>query len=105
MKLLYTLVLLVSVAAPVAAQRAPTDTLPLDPNVTVGKLPNGLRYYIRVNRKPEARAELRLAGCPGLAPQSWKQVLEEEGFLHVLFPAEAQHRLGQQIVTPIEGSH
>ncbi|MEO8450716.1 MAG: insulinase family protein [Gemmatimonadota bacterium] len=34
--------------------------LPLDPAVTVGKLPNGLRYYIRVNHRPEKRAELRL---------------------------------------------
>ncbi len=74
MKLLYTLVLLVSVAAPVAAQRAPTDTLPLDPNVTVGKLPNGLRYYIRVNRKPEARAELRLAVNAGSVLEDEKQL-------------------------------
>jgi zinc protease len=34
--------------------------LPVDPAVTVGVLPNGLRYYIRVNHKPEKRAELRL---------------------------------------------
>ncbi len=35
--------------------------LPLDSNVTVGKLSNGLTYYIRRNQKPEKRAELRLA--------------------------------------------
>ncbi len=34
--------------------------LPKDPAVTIGVLPNGLRYYIRVNHKPEKRAELRL---------------------------------------------
>jgi zinc protease len=34
--------------------------LPVDPNVTVGTLPNGVRYYIRENRRPEQRAELRL---------------------------------------------
>jgi zinc protease len=34
--------------------------IPTDPDVTVGTLPNGLRYYIRVNHKPEHRAELRL---------------------------------------------
>ena len=39
---------------------APTDTLPTDSAVTIGTLPNGLRYYIRVNHKPEHRAELRL---------------------------------------------
>ena len=37
-----------------------TDTLPVDPKVTVGELDNGVRYYIRANKKPENRAELRL---------------------------------------------
>jgi zinc protease len=36
------------------------ERLPTDPAVTVGALPNGIRYYIRVNRRPERRAELRL---------------------------------------------
>ncbi|MFL5811903.1 MAG: M16 family metallopeptidase, partial [Flavisolibacter sp.] len=35
--------------------------LPLDPNVKIGKLPNGLTYYIRKNAKPEKKVELRLA--------------------------------------------
>lgn len=35
-------------------------TLPFDPNVTVGKLSNGVTYFIRKNSKPENRAELRL---------------------------------------------
>ncbi|MEI8202663.1 MAG: insulinase family protein [Bacteroidota bacterium] len=34
---------------------------PVDPNVKVGKLENGLIYYIRKNSKPEKRVELRLA--------------------------------------------
>jgi len=34
--------------------------LPVDPAVTVDTLPNGLRYYVRANPKPERRAELRL---------------------------------------------
>ena len=53
--------------APAAtAKRAPRDAfalsapLPMDPAVRVGTLPNGLRYYIRQNGKPEKRAELRL---------------------------------------------
>jgi len=37
-----------------------TQTLPLDPQVTLGKFDNGLRYYLRVNKKPENRAELQL---------------------------------------------
>ena len=34
--------------------------LPRDPRIVVGTLPNGIRYYIRHNAKPEKRAELRL---------------------------------------------
>ncbi len=33
----------------------------LDPNVKMGKLSNGLTYYIRKNAKPEKKVELRLA--------------------------------------------
>ncbi|MBD2703652.1 insulinase family protein [Spirosoma sp. BT702] len=34
--------------------------IPVDPAVKVGKLPNGLTYYIRKNVEPKNRAELRL---------------------------------------------
>src|SRR6186997_1718178 len=37
-----------------------TATIPVDPLITVGTLPNGLRYYVRPNRLPRGRAELRL---------------------------------------------
>jgi zinc protease len=36
------------------------QAIPIDPEITVGQLPNGLRYYVRANKKPEKRAELRL---------------------------------------------
>ena len=45
--------------------------LPLDPQITVGTLDNGLRYLIRKNQKPEKRAELRLTVNVG-------SVLEDE---------------------------
>lgn len=35
--------------------------VPLDPQVRVGRLENGLTYYIRSNAKPEKRVSLRLA--------------------------------------------
>jgi zinc protease len=34
--------------------------LPVDPNVKIGQLPNGLTYYIRKNTRPEKKVELRL---------------------------------------------
>jgi len=44
-----------------AAAAIPLSTvLPVDPKVRIGTLPNGIRYYIRQNLKPEKRAELRL---------------------------------------------
>ena len=42
------------------AQLNPADKLPLDPKVKIGKLENGLTYYIRQNKKPEHKVELRL---------------------------------------------
>lgn len=38
-----------------------SDVLPIAPEITKGKLSNGLTYYIRKNSKPEKRVELRLA--------------------------------------------
>jgi zinc protease len=38
-----------------------SDALPVAPQITKGKLANGLTYYIRKNSKPEQRVELRLA--------------------------------------------
>lgn len=45
--------------------------LPADPAVKMGKLPNGIAYYIRKNGKPEKRAELRLVVNAG-------SILEDE---------------------------
>ncbi|WP_418639226.1 M16 family metallopeptidase [Winogradskyella sp.] len=39
----------------------PTDQLPTSPEVKIGKLSNGLTYYIQNNGKPEDKVELRLA--------------------------------------------
>src|SRR6187431_1818073 len=55
-------VLLLFVTAGTAlAQLNLTDTLPVDPKIRIGKLENGLTYYIRQNKKPEQKVELRLA--------------------------------------------
>ena len=37
-----------------------TAVVPVDPRITVGTLPNGLRFYVRKNQQPQGRAELRL---------------------------------------------
>lgn len=42
------------------AQSGLTTPLPVDPKVKIGKLDNGLTFYIRQNKKPEQKVELRL---------------------------------------------
>lgn len=41
---------------------------------------------------------LRESGSPGLAPATWRRVLEEEGFRAIRFPLGETHRFGQQII-------
>ena len=41
-----------------AQQADLTTALPVDTTVRIGQFDNGLRYYIRVNQRPEQRAEL-----------------------------------------------
>jgi zinc protease len=54
--------------------------LPVDTQVVTGVLDNGLKYYIRANREPESRAELRLAVDAGSVLEDPDQL----GLAHVL---------------------
>ena len=69
--------------APLAAQadKYPLDQkIPVDSKITVGELANGLRYYIRENREPENRAELRLVVNAGSVVEDEDQL----GLAHVV---------------------
>jgi zinc protease len=64
------------------AQKSEVDNsdLPIDPKVKIGKMENGMTYYIRQNAKPENRVELTLAVAAG-------SILEEDdqqGLAHML---------------------
>lgn len=66
------------VAAAICGLQA--QALPVDPNVRVGQLDNGLTYYIRHNELPKERAEFHIAQAVGA-------VLEEDdqnGLAHFL---------------------
>ncbi|MEO5904349.1 MAG: pitrilysin family protein, partial [Gemmatimonadaceae bacterium] len=64
-----------------AAAAIPLSTiLPVDPKVRIGTLPNGIRYYIRQNAKPEKRAELRLVVNAGSVLEAPDQL----GMAHML---------------------
>jgi zinc protease len=76
---LLLLSLILSVACLTNAQTL-TQPMPVDPQITMGQFKNGLRYYIRANKKPEKRAELRLVVKAG-------SVLEDDdqrGLAHFL---------------------
>ena len=77
-KPLPALLLMLVCALTVSAQQMPP--IPMDPNVRVGKLENGLTYYIRHNNYPEGQANFYIAQKVG-------SVIEEEnqrGLAHFL---------------------
>ncbi len=54
--------------------------VPLDPKIIVGELKNGLKYYIRENRQPKNRAQLRLVVHAG----SILEAEDQRGLAHVV---------------------
>lgn len=54
--------------------------LPVDPDVRVGELENGLRYYVRENARPEGRASLKLVINAG----SLQEADTQRGIAHFL---------------------
>jgi zinc protease len=56
MKRILFIVILVVASLPGVAQNAPDKSVPLDPAYRIGKLDNGLTYYIRHNTEPAGRA-------------------------------------------------
>ena len=57
-----------------------TSKLTIDPNVKIGKLSNGLTYYIRKNVKPEKKVQLRLAINAG----SILEDADQQGLAHMM---------------------
>ncbi|MDD3700220.1 MAG: insulinase family protein [Bacteroidales bacterium] len=60
------------------AQHDPSGALPLDPSVRVGRLENGLVYYLRHNTMPPNRMEMRLVVNAG----SILEDEEQQGLAH-----------------------
>ena len=59
---------------------SPDTPLPVDPQVTIGRLENGLTYYIRTNVEPRNRAEMRLVVDAGSVLETEEQL----GIAHYL---------------------
>lgn len=72
--------LLVAPTLPAGAATDPGAALPVDPAVVTGALPNGLRYYVRQNAKPEQRAALWLVVGAGAVDEDDDQ----DGLAHLI---------------------
>ncbi len=77
---LQLLLLHLFLVAAAAAQVNLSAPIPNDPNVRIGKLSNGLTYYIRKNAKPENKIEMRLAVNVG----STSERDDQQGLAHFL---------------------
>src|SRR5437667_6328962 len=72
------------------------DQMPVDPEVLVGALPNGLRFYVRPNGKPARQAELRLVVKAGSVLEDDDQRGLAHFVEHMLFEG-TKHFPGQGI--------
>ena len=93
--------LLVGTLVPLNATAQANGKLPADTAITVGTLPNGVRYYIRVNSRPEKRAELRLVVNAGSVLEDPDQRGLAHMVEHMAFNG-TQHFAKQDIVNYIE---
>jgi len=84
-------------ATPVPASQA----MPIDQEIQIGTFDNGLRYYIRANKKPEKRAELRLVVKAGSILEDDDQQGLAHFVEHMAFNGTT-HFPKDQIVTFIE---
>lgn len=91
--LLATVLMLPLVTAEGQARAATLSTaIPLDPAVRMGQLPNGLRYYVRRNTRPEKRVELRLVVNAGSVQEDDDQRGLAHFVEHMLFNGTRRFR-------------
>jgi zinc protease len=64
----------------IAQQMDYSKAIPLDPTVTIGRLGNGLTYYIKKNGKPENKVDLRLVVNAG----SILETNDQQGLAHFI---------------------
>ena len=74
------LVLLAMISYSLQKTMAQESILPIDPKVRIGKLDNGLTYYIRKNALPENRADFYFAQKVGSIQEESNQL----GLAHFL---------------------
>ena len=80
----------------------PQAALPFDSAVSMGTLPNGLRYYVRYNPEPQERAELRLVVKAGSVLEDDDQLGLAHFVEHMAFNG-TEHFEKQELVDYLEG--
>src|SRR5262245_27804928 len=74
---------------------APNAVLPLDSAIRTGALPNGLKFYIRKNGRPEKRVSLRLAVKAGSIEESDDQLGLAHLIEHMAFNGSEHFKSGE----------
>src|SRR6476619_5268016 len=86
-------------AAAPAPTLSPDAVIPFDPAVTTGTLPNGLRYYVRKNGRPEQRVMMQLAVKAGSIDEADDQQGLAHFLEHMAFNGSAHFKPGELIST------
>jgi zinc protease len=103
-RILFTISACFSLFTLATAQNKPVDkVLPVSPDIRIGKLANGLTYYIRKNQEPKNRAELRLVVNAGSVLETDKQVGLAHFVEHMAFNG-TEHFKKNELVNFLEKS-
>ena len=94
------LMLAVVLAMPVAAQKG--EQLPVDPSIRIGKLKNGLTYYIRHNANPEKLVNFYIAQKVGSIQEEEDQRGLAHFLEHMCFNG-TEHFPGKALINYLEG--
>jgi zinc protease len=73
------------------------DTIPFNPAVRTGTLPNGLKFFIRQNARPEKRVELRLAVKAGSLAEADDQLGLAHLIEHMAFNGSEHFKPGELV--------
>ena len=98
---LLLLMLAMLFALPSAAQKK-GEQLPVDPSITIGKLKNGITYYIRHNEKPDNLVNFYIAQKVGSIQEEENQRGLAHFLEHMCFNG-TEHFPGKSLINYLEG--
>ena len=78
-----------------------TEKVPVDKKVRIGKLENGMTYYIRANKKPENRVQFRLVTNVGSTSEDEDQLGLAHFVEHMAFNG-TKHYKGNEMISELQ---